>query len=301
MDVVCLSLVSTKDFDQVQRRARVPRSSSMRQLRALWPPWIARAPLGVRRVSWWGASVLVSFLVSLSLLGARLAIKGRYMPIRSVEEAGPFELLILGAFGTTIALLFCWSWFSERRELVAMKRWRVRAAEHAARAGLDDDTRAVLAGQLRRRRQFWTHRFVHDFNARSNQRLYSLDPVSRLLLVFMLVTYVCLTFDLVITAGASMSLFYVLLLMYFALGSMSMLRMRRLRRRCLRAIKESRCPDCDYDLSTVEPALEPSELGSVVIGPARCVECGAPWPLVPAPIPSDARKMEQPWLKERRR
>lgn len=45
---------------------------------------------------------------------------------------------------------------------------------------------------------------------------------------------------------------------------------------------EGRCPDCNYDLKACprEPAFDPTTLG-VDVGPARCPECGAFWPLVP--------------------
>lgn len=55
------------------------------------------------------------------------------------------------------------------------------------------------------------------------------------------------------------------------------------------AASRGRCPDCRYDLSACprKPGLSRDELG-VDIGPARCPECGAFWPLIPPEGPTGA-------------
>lgn len=44
------------------------------------------------------------------------------------------------------------------------------------------------------------------------------------------------------------------------------------------AIPKSLCPDCGYPLSEVLPRFSGPGAG---LGPERCTECGAPWPLIP--------------------
>lgn len=51
--------------------------------------------------------------------------------------------------------------------------------------------------------------------------------------------------------------------------------------RAVRAVRNRRCPDCNYDLSGLPDAIE---IDGLSIGPDRCPECGSPWPLVPPPL-----------------
>lgn len=55
-----------------------------------------------------------------------------------------------------------------------------------------------------------------------------------------------------------------------------------LKNRLVGAIRNRCCPDCGYHLHTL-PAIDPQVLGYDV-GPSRCSECGAAWPLVPSPV-----------------
>jgi hypothetical protein len=56
------------------------------------------------------------------------------------------------------------------------------------------------------------------------------------------------------------------------------------RARCRKAINHCHCPDCSYDLAGVPDAIDPEDLDGQFVGPARCPECGSPWPLLPPPI-----------------
>jgi hypothetical protein len=193
-----------------------------------------------------------------------------------------------------------WAWFSERRELVVMCRLRVRAVERAARAVMDENRHMDLGEMLRRRRQFWAHRFVHDFNLRACQRLYQFEPISKLIWISSCVSCLMVILRDAVVKDLSLPSTCGLNLLLWSLVGAWFARTRVLRQRCVRALGESKCPDCSYDLSMVPPEIPASNLGGVIVGPSRCVECGAPWPLVPAPIPSDARRMEQAWLEEPR-
>lgn len=50
------------------------------------------------------------------------------------------------------------------------------------------------------------------------------------------------------------------------------------------SLQSRSCPDCGYPLGDIPPGIDPSLLGGVNAGPARCHECGTPWPLVPPPV-----------------
>lgn len=60
-----------------------------------------------------------------------------------------------------------------------------------------------------------------------------------------------------------------------------------------RALLESRCPDCWYDLAGTT-VLEPESLEGGILGPVRCPECGAPWPLVPPAVGASSPDGEPP-------
>lgn len=50
-----------------------------------------------------------------------------------------------------------------------------------------------------------------------------------------------------------------------------------------RSFGERRCPDCGYDLHGLIPAIEPSRVEGLDVGPMQCPECRSKWPLVPPP------------------
>lgn len=52
-------------------------------------------------------------------------------------------------------------------------------------------------------------------------------------------------------------------------------------RRCRKALRTKCCPDCDYSLKELPPAIPSKHLQGLISGPAQCPECGSPWPLVP--------------------
>lgn len=52
-----------------------------------------------------------------------------------------------------------------------------------------------------------------------------------------------------------------------------------------RDFEEKLCPDCGYDVSASGDAIDLAVPVGEGVGPARCPECGSPWPRVPAPLP----------------
>lgn len=50
----------------------------------------------------------------------------------------------------------------------------------------------------------------------------------------------------------------------------------------VRALCNRICPQCEYDLSESPDALSPGALDGWRVGPRRCSECNAIWPLVPS-------------------
>jgi hypothetical protein len=59
---------------------------------------------------------------------------------------------------------------------------------------------------------------------------------------------------------------------------------KRLVRRARRALENGDCPDCGYELSGARGFVLPDAEGDLNLGPPRCPECGAPWPLLPPPV-----------------
>lgn len=60
-------------------------------------------------------------------------------------------------------------------------------------------------------------------------------------------------------------------------------------KRARASLRLGRCPDCGYDLAGVPGVSVRDGERAVSIGPRRCPECGAPWPLLPPAIASAPR------------
>ena len=98
----------------------------------------------------------------------------------------------------------------------------------------------------------------------------------------------------VLTPWGGVVAFAVITLVVFfgavLLTGMSLLRTRLWGRSRLtwgRALREGLCPGCAYDLAGISHFGVGGEVLRDV-GPERCPECGAPWPLVPPPVPGTA-------------
>ena len=89
----------------------------------------------------------------------------------------------------------------------------------------------------------------------------------------------------VLHVGVVMTIGYAVV---FGLGVLVTIAARRARRRHFwgywRALELGFCPGCGYDLSGLSH-LESRGSTLLDVGPERCPECGAPWPLVPPPVP----------------
>ena len=55
-----------------------------------------------------------------------------------------------------------------------------------------------------------------------------------------------------------------------------------------RALRDRCCPDCAERLKGVRPAIDPTLIEGVFVGPRACSRCRRPWPLVPPPPPATA-------------
>lgn len=74
-------------------------------------------------------------------------------------------------------------------------------------------------------------------------------------------------------------------LVLWALTARRFYPMPALRRRCAAALRNLTCPCCGYDLH----GLEPGVAALPALGPKRCPECAARWPLAVPPMPADER------------
>lgn len=69
---------------------------------------------------------------------------------------------------------------------------------------------------------------------------------------------------------------------------------RRRLNRLAQSLHDRVCADCGYSLDDA-PDASIAHIGQVPgLGPRRCTECGAPWPLLPPPIINQGRKHQTP-------
>jgi hypothetical protein len=159
------------------------------------------------------------------------------------------------------------------------KRCQLRTARYdaAASAGLVDPT---LADDFGERRMRW------EFNLETPQK----PPVDRPRKDWSWWDFLWLGWDemFILASLVAAVAFAVAGLVLLAVWiPLHMLRFIR-RTRCRKAIHRCLCPDCSYDLHGVPDAIQPDSLDGRHVGPAKCPECGAPWPLLPPPISGPA-------------
>lgn len=111
------------------------------------------------------------------------------------------------------------------------------------------------------------------------------DPLLRAMQV---VPIACLCFLFVSArtgASTAFGLQVATLMPMTLVGSIIVGRLRAfsLARRLVGSVAAKRCCNCQYPLAGVPDAIPSRILQGVEVGPRRCPECGAPWPLVPPP------------------
>jgi hypothetical protein len=165
-----------------------------------------------------------------------------------------------------------------------MKRRRIAEYARAARS-LGPAQIGALSKDLPRRVELWRSALSTNKGLTARGPFVFADPWMGLTI---LAVVVALFAAPIASAGHSpgrgepwMWIFWTLMILAALLGPF---RLRRLRRRLLRALNERVCPNCWYDLVSLPPALEPKLTGGYSTGPSRCPECGSPWPLLPPPV-----------------
>lgn len=91
--------------------------------------------------------------------------------------------------------------------------------------------------------------------------------------------------------------------MFVAFGSYRVRQARRfiqsgMNRRLFELCIRGECPKCGYDLSKSRDEMELDS--GVPLGPRRCPECGAFWPLVPDPTPAELSRWHRGWFRAHR-
>ncbi len=175
----------------------------------------------------------------------------------------------------------------ERTELFE-RSWSAResrgvgwVAPHAhlmdAGPGMPSDT--VLAEEMLRRWSYWRPRLHGTPNAMR---------VAQVIVAFTVLAAWPAGCTLQVAAGmprpVSVGLILGIGLTAAAIFGMSAQSMHRRLIRLRRDLEDGLCPDCGYDLSSVRPGIELGPEKNLRTGPARCPECGSPWPMLPPPV-----------------
>lgn len=128
-----------------------------------------------------------------------------------------------------------------------------------------------------------------DLRAEYEARVRSWAPAEAgrgVVLTLIGVTFVMALGLLALAATTSPLLAAPILLLWAPLGYLGWRRLNH--RRTLTGRAASRCcPDCGFDLAGTPAGIDAEAFG-VDVGPRRCPECGALWPLVPPPAIPDA-------------
>lgn len=177
-------------------------------------------------------------------------------------------------------------WVGDNLILRQHRRRRVSSFERAARA-LTPLRRVRVADDLPRRMEAWRAALGTGRGLSSRSAFARLDPVhswSLRLTVAALITapaLVPLLGNAPDLSGLAVCGLWLVLVGVICLGPV---RLALIRRRLLASLDHRQCPNCGYDLASNPPAIAPELTGGYSAGPARCPECGSPWPLLPPPV-----------------
>lgn len=215
--------------------------------------------------------------VSILILAGYLLLGRIVLGLSASALALPLD--ILGVAGYGVALSYVWSHPLPTGCVVQQRR-----RTSLARAARPDDN--TVAGEILRRREGWRRRLAGQLEVRHHLQLLNGDPRASVLFYggmsvagFLGALHAAAPHlsEVIPCAGQATML---LAAVAGALRGVSILR------RLKRSLRDSVCPDCAYPLGDLPPGLPQPPGSATLIGPARCPECGAPWPLVPAPLES---------------
>jgi hypothetical protein len=166
-----------------------------------------------------------------------------------------------------------------RREALIHPRPRRTATRHTDRPSNDALELAELIG---RRRDYWSGRISSfrpwDWFGFAGATIWWVTGLPVILLVPQLLMSGGFERVIKFTGNGTVLLaaLGVALLMAAVLG-------RRRLRRLSQSLIHRVCPDCGYSLEDAPDATLPHAGQILGLGPRRCTECGAPWPLLPPP------------------
>lgn len=178
-----------------------------------------------------------------------------------------------------VLILFDWSGY---RRLLA------RCAMHERVRIMRSKLTSITAEEVRDRREYWRERL------QASQSLAAGVVMGRHSLVWRLMwcgwisitAYMCADYKFATPPKASVIPlwgFAVVVAVCAGFLAIHELRGRQVRKRLMRSLSGTECPDCGYE---IDPG-PPIQLGSganIYAGQPRCSECGCRWPLVPPPV-----------------
>jgi len=177
-----------------------------------------------------------------------------------------------------------WPLFSMRMRRQAMLYSSPRFRRLHPESG-ESQTPEQIARYLNRRRADWT-RYLSNLKFSERQALvYREHPLVNIIpFIFLLPLLLPLIATGTPASLLGLSFSITLVMFYVALFGLPAILGRRLVKRLKRCLEHHDCPDCSYpldDFSTGRYRDQPI----AHLGPARCNECGVPWPLLPPPAP----------------
>lgn len=271
-DRVTLARIAREEGRSLAREAKLGRMYR-------WPRRFSPfscAPFRSHRVRW---STLVSWaaVIGFAVLIVRAFTSSSHDPV--------YMFLFILSF----AACAWWSWHYENPLVLPTRRRRVRVYEHARRfLGTSGLTPRALAADYTDRCIPWTRARWGDsppWDAPSGTagRFIALDRTALLASTCGMLTMFSGQFLSQVARTWPMPL--PMIFIPIAVGYTGLwYSRRRFKVACKRlasSLETRSCPDCAYPLADIPPGIDPSLLGGVNVGPARCHECGTPWPLVP--------------------
>ena len=178
-----------------------------------------------------------------------------------------------------------------RKGRVIVAHERTAVINRALKRGLTDPNAAqALTLMVESRRSWWKDRLSSHSTA-GVRRIGLVSPFARVATFTLILAFAILT--ITDASDSAFSLFPLAVVISWPFVLLAFLRIgnRRVHHRML----AGQCPDCGYDATALPPAFDEPLLAT--LGPARCTECGSPWPLVPPPAADEnPRRLKTAWI-----